>query len=78
MAGLEAVTANGTVYNLALRLPQDIAGTHTSIDAGVTIGGGFGVQRMKNEKDVIIEINETAQGLAAKIAASGVDIQLAR
>jgi hypothetical protein len=33
---------------------------------------------MKNEKGVIIELNETAQGLAAKIAAAGVAIQIRR
>jgi hypothetical protein len=33
---------------------------------------------MKNEKGVIIEIDETSQGLAAKIAGAGVAIELAR
>lgn len=78
MAGLEAVSANGRIYDLDPRRPGDIAGTYTSIGAGITIGGGVGVQRMKNEKGVIIEINETAQGLAAKIAAAGIAIDLAR
>jgi hypothetical protein len=31
---------------------------------------------MRNEKGVIIEIDETAQGLAAKIAGAGVAIEL--
>jgi len=75
MAGLENITANGRIYNLNPRRPQDIAGNYTSIGAGVTIGGGVGAQRMQNEKGVIIEINETAQGLAAKIAAAGVAIR---
>ncbi|MCW5770026.1 MAG: hypothetical protein KIT16_00220 [Rhodospirillaceae bacterium] len=76
--GLEAVTANGRIYNLNPRRPQDIVGTYASIGGGLTVGGGMGAQRMKNEKGVIIEINETAQGLAAKIAASGVAIELVR
>lgn len=78
MIGLEAVQAAGRVYNLDPRRPGDIAGTYASIGGGITVGGGVGGQRMKNEKGVIIEIEETAQGLAAKMAAAGVAIELAR
>jgi hypothetical protein len=78
MIGLEAVQAAGRVYNLDPRRPGDIAGTYASIGGGITIGGGVGAQRMKNEKGVIIEIDETAQGIAAKIAGAGVAIELAR
>ena len=76
MAGLESVSANGRIYNLDPRRPEDIEGTFASMGAGVTIGGGVGVQRMKNEKGVIIELEESAQGVAAKIAASGIAVQL--
>jgi hypothetical protein len=78
MIGLEAVSAAGRIYNLDPRRPGDIAGTYASIGGGLTVGGGVGAQRMKNEKGVIIEIDETAQGLAAKIAGAGVAIELAR
>jgi hypothetical protein len=78
MIGLEAVQAAGRVYNLDPRRPGDVAGTYASIGGGLTVGGGIGAQRMKNEKGVIIEIDETAQGLAAKIAGAGVAIELAR
>jgi hypothetical protein len=78
MIGLEAVQASGRVFNLDPRRPGDIAGTYASIGGGITVGGGIGAQRMKNEKGVIIEIDETAQGLAAKIAGAGVAIELAR
>ncbi|HEY7608304.1 MAG TPA: hypothetical protein VIF14_03655 [Alphaproteobacteria bacterium] len=74
--GLEAVSASGRIYNLDPRRPGDIAGTYASIGGGITIGGGIGAQRMRNEKGVIIEIDETAQGLAAKIAGAGVAIEL--
>ena len=74
MAGLESVRASGRVYNLDPRRPEDIEGNFASMGAGVTIAGGVGVQRMKNEKGVIIELNETAQGFAAKIAASGMAV----
>ena len=78
MIGLEAVSASGRIYNLDLRRPGDIAGTYASIGGGLTVGGGIGAQRMKNEKGVIIEIDETSQGLAAKIAGAGVAIDLQR
>ncbi len=78
MAGLEAVSANGFIYNLNPRRPQDITGTFAAIGAGLTIGGGLGAQRMQNEKGVIIDITETAQGLAAKIAASGIAVELVK
>ena len=78
MIGLEAVQAAGRVYNLDPRRPADIVGTYASIGGGLTVGGGVGAQRMKNEKGVIIEIDETSQGLAAKIAGAGVAIELAR
>ena len=78
MAGLESVAAQGRVYNLNIRRPQDIAGTYASIGGGLTVGGGIGAQRMKNEKGVIIDIEETAAGLAAKIAASGIVIDVVK
>ena len=76
MIGLEAVSARGRVFNLGR--PGDIAGTYASIGGGLTVGGGIGAQRMKNEKGVIIEIDETAQGLAAKVAGAGVVIDIVR
>ncbi len=72
--GIESITAHGTVYNL--RRPSDIQGKYISGGAGITVGGGIGIQVLENSRNVIIELKETAQGLAAKIAAAGVDIQL--
>ncbi len=74
MAGIESISAYGTVYNL--RNARDIEGTFAAVGAGLTIGGGVGVATLKNAKGVIIEIKETQQGIAAKIAASGIDIEL--
>lgn len=76
MAGLESVSASGRIYNLDPRRPHDIEGNFASMGAGITIGGGVGVQRMKNDKGVVIELRETAQGVAAKIAASGMAVRL--
>lgn len=76
MIGLESVSAAGRVYGLDPRRPQDLAGTYAGIGGGLTVGGGIGAQRMKNEKGVIIDINETAAGLAAKVAAAGIVIDV--
>jgi hypothetical protein len=78
MIGIEGVGAQGFIYNLNPRRPQDVAGTYASIGAGLTIGGGIGAQRMQNEKGVIIDLTETAVGAAAKLAASGLVIDLVR
>ena len=78
MIGVESVSASGRIYNLDPRRPDDIAGTFASIGGGITVGGGVGAQRMRNQKGVIIEIDETSQGLAAKIAGAGVAIDLQR
>ncbi len=78
MIGLESVSATGRVYNLNPRRPQDLAGTYAGIGGGLTVGGGIGAQRMKNEKGVIIDIEETAAGLAAKVAASGIVIDIVK
>ncbi len=72
--GIESITASGRVYNL--RRVADIEGNYISGGAGITVGGGVGVQTLENSKKVRIELRETSQGIAAKIAASGVDIQL--
>lgn len=72
--GIESITAHGTIYNL--RRASDIQGKFISAGAGITVGGGVGVQTLENSKNVIIELRETSQGVAAKVAASGVDIQL--
>jgi hypothetical protein len=74
MAGLEQITASGVVYNL--RAVANITGNYAAAGAGITIGGGIGGAVMENAKGVTIELRETAQGLAAKIAASGIEIQL--
>lgn len=72
--GIEQISAFGTVYNL--RNPRDIEGTFSAGGAGATLGGGAGIATMQNSRGVIIEIRETTVGIAAKIAASGIDIKI--
>ncbi len=72
--GVESISAYGTVYNV--RNVRDIEGTYAAGGAGATLGGGAGIATLQNAKGVIIEVRETSAGLAAKIAASGVQIRL--
>ena len=72
--GVESVSAAGSVYNL--RNIRDIEGTYAAGGAGATLGGGAGFATLQNAKGVIIEVRETSAGLAAKIAASGVQVRL--
>lgn len=74
MIGFEKVNAVGTVYNL--NRVGDIDGNFAGLGAGVTIGGGVAGAAMKNARGVYIELNETGHGLAAKIAASGINVAL--
>ena len=74
MAGIEAVTMSGPVYNL--RRASDINGNFTAVGTGITVGGGVGIATLSNSKGVQIELKERSQGVAAKIAVSGLDIQL--
>jgi hypothetical protein len=72
--GIEQISAHGTIYNL--RRPSDIEGTFAAGGAGATLGAGAGIATMENAKGVIIEVRETSAGIAAKIAASGIDIKI--
>lgn len=74
MIGFEKVNAVGVIYNL--NSLGDLDGNYAGLGAGVTIGGGVSGAAMKNVRNVYIELNETGQGLAAKIAASGINIAL--
>ncbi|MGE0733559.1 MAG: hypothetical protein AB7G15_03235 [Alphaproteobacteria bacterium] len=74
MIGFERISAVGTVYNLDR--VSDLDGKYAGLGAGVTIGGGVAGAAMQNARGVIIELRETAQGIAAKIAASGIDVAI--
>ena len=68
------VTASGDVYNL--KKPEDFNGTYSAGTAGATFGAGGGGTAMQNDKEVVIKLVSTTQGLDFKLAAGGVKIKL--
>jgi hypothetical protein len=71
IAGAELV---GTVYNL--RTVADIAGTYTSVGAGLTVGAGAEVGRFRNANGVILELAGLQVGLAVGLGSAGMTITL--
>ncbi len=72
--GVKRVNASGSVYHL--HKLEDFAGTYTAGSAGATVGGGGGVAAMQNQNGVVIKAKATSQGLALKLGADGVKIDL--
>ncbi len=72
--GGSKVRGFGTVYNL--NTVADFSGTFTKLDASATLVKGSGALRLKNEHDVILEIDTTSKGLQLSAGAGGVKITL--
>jgi hypothetical protein len=64
----------GRAYNL--RRPSDIAGTYTSVGAGVAAGGGASTVRLQNAKGVVLDLRGRNIGLELNANVSGVEISL--
>ena len=64
----------GQAYNL--RRASDIAGTYTSVGAGVAAGGGVSSIRLQNAKGVVLELRGRNIGLEFNANVSGVEISL--
>jgi hypothetical protein len=71
-AGATAVTASGSVYNLAKI--EDFDGNYTAVGTGATVGGGASAVTMKNQNGVVIDSVSTTQGLKLSLDAGGVKI----
>ena len=72
--GGSKVKGFGTVYNL--RSIDDFAGTYSKLDASATAFKGSGALKLKNEHDVVLEIDTTSKGLQLSAGAGGVKITL--
>lgn len=72
--GASHVRGFGRVYNLTHI--ADFPGTYTKLDASATLVNGSGALRLKNEHDVIIELDTTSKGLQLSAGAGGVKITL--
>lgn len=72
--GASRVSARGSVYNL--RRLEDFDGTYAAVGAGATAGGGMGVQALKNQNGVRINLHSTSRGLKLTAGAQGVTLRL--
>ncbi|HEU5195232.1 MAG TPA: hypothetical protein VFW70_10880, partial [Methylomirabilota bacterium] len=73
--GVTRASATGTVSNLK-RL-ADFAGTYVAVGTGATAAGGAGVNVMRNQNGVVIELTSTTQGASLKLGVDGVRLSLA-
>jgi hypothetical protein len=72
--GITEATAAGKVYGLTDLSKFD--GLYTAVSGGATAAGGANVTAMKNQNGVRIDLVSTTQGVALKLAAEGVNLQL--
>ena len=66
--GISKMSAAGEVYDL-----EDISkfpGTYTKLDASITLGGGIGGLRLKNENGVIMRLESRTKGLQLNVGSS--------
>jgi len=71
--GISKISATGEVYEL-----KDLSkfpGTYVSLDGTVTLGGGVGGMKLKNEHGVIMRLQATTQGLQLNASSSGVTVK---
>ena len=73
--GVSKADAAGEVYDL--KDIKDFPGTYTKLDTGITLGGGVGGLRLKNEHGVIMRLVSRTQGLQLNVAsATGVKVTM--
>lgn len=74
-AGISKMSAAGEVYDL-----NDVSkfpGTYTQLDVSITLGGGGGGLRLKNQNGVIMRLDSRNQGLQLNVgSASGVKVTM--
>ena len=72
--GFADLHAQGTVYNL--RRVSDLEGLYVAGDANVAVGSGPGMQTMRNEHGVVINLSSEQQGVKLTLGGQGVRITL--
>lgn len=73
--GISKMSAAGEVYELdeVSKFP----GTYTKLEASITLGGGVGGLRLKNENGVIMRLESRTQGLQLNVgSASGIKVTM--
>jgi hypothetical protein len=73
--GISKMSASGEVYDL-----EDISkfpGTYTKLDVSITLGGGVGGLRLKNENGVIMRLESRTKGLQLNVGStSGITVTM--
>lgn len=72
--GLATVKATGSVYNL--KRVRDLEGSYRMDEAGIAIGGGVSGMRLKNEHDVVINLQATQLGVNFTLGGGGMIIKV--
>lgn len=73
--GVSKMSAAGEVYDLAEI--SKFPGTYTKLEASITLGGGIGGLRLKNEHGVIMRLESRTQGLQLNVgSASGIKVTM--
>ena len=65
---------NGEVYNR--KALDQFPGTYTALSAGMTVGGGGSIMRLKNQNGVELLLKTRSQGINFQTAVDGVKIKL--
>jgi hypothetical protein len=64
----------GRAYHL--RRPSDIAGTYTSVGAGIAVAGGGRVARLQNANGVVLELRGRQVGLQLSAGLGGLTLAM--
>ncbi len=72
--GFAMSDATGEAYNL--KSLDQFAGTYTALTAGMTVGGGGSIMRLKNQNGVELVLKTRSQGINFQTAVDGVKIKM--
>lgn len=75
-AGVSKAELIGEVRNL--RSVQDIEGTYSAVQAGLTIGGGGKITKLKNSRGVGLDVRGKQMGIELSLDLNGMEISLAK
>ena len=75
-AGVSKAELMGEVHNL--QKLEDIEGTYSALQAGLTVGGGQKVTRLENSRGVQLDVRGKQMGIELSLDLNGMQISLAR
>ena len=72
--GISTVKYKGSVYNL--KKVSDFSGKYFGGQVGLATGGGDAGLRVTNDKDVVLVLTGSTEGMEAKLGTKGLKIEL--